>query len=174
MAPDFILRALARVLRYRIYVIAAYALLVPYAASLAMKIPTEEGIGRLIVPSDPEFQRKADMLPPDTHRPQFYAVAAPKEIPAPGVPLMGVHWIDVRSPELQGMFGKPEAYKPFTTTFLYGSWEGRFIFAEPMITRAYILSKKAATEPAVPPWRSSVGTSAGSRSEGGSCSYSRS
>jgi hypothetical protein len=102
-----------------------------------------------IVPSDPQFQKKADMLPPEAQRPPFYAVAAPPGAPAPGVPLMGVHWVDMRSPELQQMLGKPEAYRPFTTTFIYGSWAGRFTFVEPMITRAYILSKKTAADPAV-------------------------
>jgi len=102
-----------------------------------------------IVPSDPHYQRKADMLPADGLRPASYAVAAPPGAPAPGVPLMGVHWTDVRSPELQKVFGKPEAYRPFTTTFLYGSWEGRWTFLEPMITRAYILGKKTATDPAL-------------------------
>jgi hypothetical protein len=102
-----------------------------------------------IVPSDPEFQRKADMLPPEAQRAPFYAMAAPPGAPAPAVPLMGVHWIDVRSPELQKMFGKPEAWRPFTTTFIYGSWEGRFHFLEPMITRSYIMSKKGASNPEV-------------------------
>ena len=98
---------------------------------------------------DTEYQKKADALPPEAHRPPQYVVAAPPGAPAPGVPLMGVHWVDTRTPELQKVFGKPEAYKPFTTTFLYGSWNGRFTFLEPMITRAYIMSKKAATDPAV-------------------------
>ena len=102
-----------------------------------------------IVPSDPDFQKKADMLPAEAQRPEFYAMAAPPGAPAPGVPLMGVHWVDVRSPELQGMMGKPELYKPFTTTFIYGSWAGRFTFVEPMITRAYIMSKKTATDAAM-------------------------
>ena len=102
-----------------------------------------------IVPSDPDFQKKADMLPAESQRPPFYIMAAPPGAPAPAVPLMGVHWVDVRSPELQGMLGKPEAYKPFTTTFIYGSWEGRFTFLEPMITRAHIMAKKTATDPAV-------------------------
>ena len=109
----------------------------------------EQAARAAIVPSDPQFQQKADMLPPEAQRPPLYAVAAPPGQPAPGVPLMGVHWIDVRSPELQQMFGKPEAYKPFTTTFLYGSWQGKYHFWEPMITRAYIMAKKSATDPKV-------------------------
>ena len=98
---------------------------------------------------DAEYQAKADALPPEGERPPRYAVAAPPGAPAPGVPLMGVHWVDLRAPELQRAFGKPEAYRPFTTTFLYGSWEGEFTFLEPMITRAYILAKKSAAEAAV-------------------------
>jgi hypothetical protein len=61
------------------------------------------------------------------------------------VPRMGTHWVDVRTPELQALFGRPEAYVPFTTTFLHGSWDGQFIFDEPMITRAFIMQRKAAT-----------------------------
>ena len=102
-----------------------------------------------IVPSDSLFQKKAEMLPAESQRPQFYAMAAPPGAPAPAVPLMGVHWIDVRSPELQKMMGKPELYQPFTKTFIYGSWAGRFTFVEPMITRAHIMAKRTATDPAV-------------------------
>jgi hypothetical protein len=47
------------------------------------------------------------------------------------------------------MAGKPEAYKPFTKTYIYGSWNGEFVFAEPMITRAYLLEKRATDDPAV-------------------------
>lgn len=56
MKPDAIDRALSRVLHYRAVVIVLYALLVPVAALLAMRIPTEEGIERLIVPSDPDVR----------------------------------------------------------------------------------------------------------------------
>jgi hypothetical protein len=61
---------------------------------------------------------------------------------------MGTHWVDMRSPELQGMLGNPQGYRPFTTTFIYGSWDGDFIFAEPMITRAFIMGRKDAATPA--------------------------
>ena len=47
------------------------------------------------------------------------------------------------------MAGHPENAKPFTKTFIYGSWDGQFIFDEPMITRAYLMSKREATDPAV-------------------------
>ena len=102
-----------------------------------------------IVPTNPDFAQLAARLPADAERPPSYAVAAPPGTPpeAVAVPLMGVHWADMRSPELQPP-GSP-AHRPFTTTMLWGSWNGRFTFIEPMITRAYLMAKKTATDPAV-------------------------
>lgn len=67
---------------------------------------------------------------------------APQYVPGyyiqlPGiVPEMGVHWADVRSPELN-----PVTPATFTKTFIWGSYAGEFIFWEPMITRDYLLSE---------------------------------
>ncbi len=104
-----------------------------------------------IVPSDPEYEARANALPTGDYVPPFaMQLGPPGTTPAQvAVPMMGVHWVDVRSPELQGLLGKPEAYKPFTRTFLYGSWNGRFHFLEPMITRAHMLAKRASTDAAV-------------------------
>lgn len=105
-----------------------------------------------IVPTDTKYDTKAALFPAEAFRAPFYldgATAANAPAGAVAVPQMGLHWLDVRSPELQGMAGKPEAFKPFTKTFLYGSWNGEFIFDEPMITRAYLQAKKGATDPAV-------------------------
>ena len=106
-----------------------------------------------ILPSDPTYFQKAANLPPQSEWYPFHVDAGTLAGGVPQgavtVPLMGVHWLDVRSPELQQMAGNPGAWQPFTKTFIYGSWNGRFIFDEPMITRAYILSKKTATDPAV-------------------------
>lgn len=102
-----------------------------------------------IVPTDPQYAVKAASYPANEYRAPFYldgATAAQAPAAAVAVPMMGVHWLDVRSPELQRMTGHPEAYKPFTTTFLYGSWNGRFVFDEPMITRAYIMAKRDAAD----------------------------
>ena len=52
--------------------------------------------------------------------------------PGGGVPQMGSHWIDVTSPELNG--------QTFTQTFIYGSYDGKVTFYEPMITEAFILA----------------------------------
>lgn len=51
--------------------------------------------------------------------------------PVPGVPKMGKHWLDPTSPELGGG-------KTFTQTFIYGSYDGKINFLEPMITKAFI------------------------------------
>jgi hypothetical protein len=50
--------------------------------------------------------------------------------PTPGVPMMGRHWIDVTSPELNGA--------PFTQTFIYGSYDSKVVFYEPMITLQFL------------------------------------
>ena len=44
-----------RVVAARVPILAAYAVLVPLAAWLATRIPSEAGIGRLVVPSDPDY-----------------------------------------------------------------------------------------------------------------------
>jgi len=68
---------------------------------------------------------------------QFANYPASKYIPSlyipapPGVPQMGLHWADLTSPEFNG--------GTFTKTFIWGSYDGSFIFWEPMVTRAYLL-----------------------------------
>lgn len=49
-----------------------------------------------------------------------------------GVPTMGWHWVDPRSPEFNG--------QPFTSTYIYGYYGGRLTFVEPMVTRELLLS----------------------------------
>ncbi len=51
--------------------------------------------------------------------------------PGAGVPMMGRHWIDATSPELGGQV-------PFTQTFIHGSYDGKIIFLEPMITLDFL------------------------------------
>lgn len=53
---------------------------------------------------------------------------------ATSVPQMGAHYIDVTSPELNG--------KKFTETFLFGSFDGKVTFYEPMITLDFIKNTK--------------------------------
>lgn len=67
---------------------------------------------------------------------KFKNYPAPEYLPATyvnfggGVPKMGCHWLDVTSPELNGA--------PFTQTFIYGSYDGKVTFYEPMITLQFI------------------------------------
>lgn len=59
--------------------------------------------------------------------PMYYA-------PTPvGVPEMGWHWVDTRSPEFHG--------QRFTSTFIYGYYNSQLIFVEPMITREFLLAQ---------------------------------
>ena len=104
--------------------------------------PTERDA---IDPADPQFAAKAlasvtigaGGVPAD----QVPAGYVPPPGPATdnAVPSMGVHWIDPTSPEFGG--------QTFTRTFLYGDWNGRFIFAEPMVTRAFLLTRPDVTVP---------------------------
>jgi hypothetical protein len=104
-----------------------------------------------ISPEDPNFAAKAENLPAKEFIPPFAAPLAPPgmKLSQVAVPMMGVHWPDVRAPELQKILGKPEAYKPFTTTFLHGTWNGQVHFWEPMITHAFLVKKHATKDPAM-------------------------
>lgn len=66
---------------------------------------------------------KLNTDPPADYLPQHY-------IPGPPVPQMGKHFIDVTSPELNGL--------PFSQTFIYGAYDGKVTFYEPMITLAFL------------------------------------
>jgi hypothetical protein len=59
-------------------------------------------------------------------------------VPDSVIPRMGSHWVNPLSRELQG--------QTFTTTFLYGSYDGRLVFAEPMITKSFLETKTNVTE----------------------------
>jgi len=50
------------------------------------------------------------------------------------VPMMGLHWIDGSATALHG--------QSFASTFFWGSYDGQFIFIEPMITKSYIESTR--------------------------------
>ncbi len=73
----------------------------------------------------------------------FDTIAGAKPLPAGEMPAtyinaglvatMGTYWIDVTAPELNG--------QPFTETFIFGSFDGKMTFYEPMITKAFIEEK---------------------------------
>ena len=116
-----------------------------------------------IVPADPRYAEAAASYPAAEFRPPFYldaATAAGAPAWAVTVPQMGLHWFDVRAPELQAALGNPAGYQPFTRTFIKGSWDGQFIFDEPMITRAWLLTKRVSSREAAPEEIISVPTAA--------------
>ena len=82
-----------------------------------------------ILPNDPQFAAKAANFPGADLVPASY-VPPPGVPAASAIPQMGVHWTSMNSPELKG--------QPFTSTFIFGSWDGQFIFVEPMVTKAYL------------------------------------
>lgn len=82
---------------------------------------------QLAIPSYDEAPAKFDNLPSSEYIPALY-FRGPG-----GVPQMGVHWVDLLSPEFNG--------QPFTTTIIYGSYDGKVTFLEPMITSDVIQSR---------------------------------
>jgi hypothetical protein len=77
------------------------------------------------------------------------ASPAPEYLPAnhlgvDPVPAMGKHFVDITSPELD-----PVNPQPFTQTFIYGSYDGKVVFYEPMITLEF-LKKTSNFERSIP------------------------
>lgn len=85
---------------------------------LYMTTPAER---EAITDKDPGFMHKAERNPATRFIPAGYVVE-----PHP-VPAMGVHWADASTPEFHG--------KAFTHTLIYGAWDGRVTFIEPMIAK---------------------------------------
>jgi len=79
---------------------------------------------RLAIPPYQQDSSKFLRYPPAGYLPATYFT-----VPG-GVPEMGAHWVDATSPELNGQL--------FTQTFLYGTYDSKVTFYEPMITKAFI------------------------------------
>lgn len=84
---------------------------------------------QLAIPPYPVAPALFDAEPPAGFMPPLYL-----HLPG-GVPQMGVHWVDLLSPELHGA--------TFTSTFIYGSYNGKTTFYEPMVTLAVLQSGNA-------------------------------
>lgn len=86
-----------------------------------------------ISPADPEWEAKLAAQPPASSVPTGYA-------PTPGgVPRMGAHWIDTTDP----------TYAPgglFSEVLIYGFYDGRMGFVEPMLTEAFVSSRASVDE----------------------------
>ncbi len=85
-----------------------------------------------MVPSDPTFVTKAAMVPASGMVPANYQ-ADPQAIP-----MMGTHYTDATSAEFSG--------SPFTNTLVYGYYEGKMIFIEPMMTKAFVETRIETTK----------------------------
>lgn len=88
----------------------------------------------------PDFEARAARLPSAEELPAGYVSTHVLLNTTPAgmtVPRMGLHWVDPASPEL------PPQSKPFTTTFIVGTWDGQVVFDEPMITREFLLAHRA-------------------------------
>ena len=97
-----------------------------------------------IMPNAPDFEQRASRVPDAQFAPEGYVAAhVLMKAPAPAatIPMMGLHWIDGAAAELHG--------QTFTSTFIWGSFDGRFIFLEPMITKAHIESAKSSAGNAI-------------------------
>jgi hypothetical protein len=92
---------------------------------------TEEERGRITAKGDDLLRTKRE--PAAEFIPEGYIHAPNSEFAR-----MGSHWVNPLSRELQG--------QAFTTTFIYGSYDGSLIFAEPMITKSFLETKTNVTE----------------------------
>ena len=81
-------------------------------------------------PADPQFAERGVRAPAERYIPAGF-FSPPGNAP---VPMMGMHWLD----------GSDPTYAPggpsFTEVFLWGSYDGNVVFAEPMITKAFLES----------------------------------
>ncbi|MDB5021507.1 MAG: hypothetical protein JWQ28_2634 [Pedobacter sp.] len=83
---------------------------------------SKEEQNKIVIGPEMEILPSAEFVPTDYQ-------------PGPGgVPNMGKHWSDVTSKEFNG--------QPFDYTFIYGSYNGKFIFYEPMVTIAFLKLKQ--------------------------------
>ncbi|HET9504670.1 MAG TPA: DUF5602 domain-containing protein [Hymenobacter sp.] len=82
---------------------------------------------------------KGDIFPATAKLPTGYATP-PNVVPGRTIPMMGRHWTDPASPE----------YQPggsFSSTFIYGTYDGRVTFLEPMFTKAMLTTSVNFTAP---------------------------
>lgn len=123
-----------------------------------------------IDPSAPEYAARAASFPAAEELPAGYLSShVPMNLtPAQAaVPRMGLHWIDTNSPEL------PPRNQPFTGTFIVGSWDGKVIFDEPMVTREFILAQRGTPSKTIPVSPSRRYTPAGFYMSGYRVSYDK-
>lgn len=85
-----------------------------------------------------EDLERAHKAPDPSHMPADYVLP-----PGTEVPRMGAHAIDPGSAEFQ--------HQPFTQTFIYGFYDGKTIFTEPMITLEFLQTRPNTSTPVKQP-----------------------
>jgi hypothetical protein len=88
-----------------------------------------------IDPSDPDYAAKAERAPEPRYVPQGYVVPPGAPPAAQAVPGMGVHLVDGSDATLV-----PGSYD-FENIVINGTWDGRYTFVEPMVTREWLLTR---------------------------------
>lgn len=91
-----------------------------------------------IDPSKADFATRAAHLPDQKYVPRDY-VTPPGSPVENTVPNMGLHWLDATEGFVPGKYD-------FKQTLINGSWDGTYLFVEPMLTREWMLTKPAVQE----------------------------
>lgn len=87
-----------------------------------------------IDPGASDYAAQAAHLPDAKYVPRDYITPPGPLASQLAVPFMGVHWMDATAGMIPGIYD-------FTQTFINGSWDGNYTFMEPMMTRAWLLTK---------------------------------
>ncbi len=94
-----------------------------------------------IIAADPDYAAKAERAPESKYVPQGYVVPPGAPAAAQAVPGMGVHLIDFSDSSLtSGSYD-------FTQIIINGTWDSRYTFIEPMITREWLQSQPTFEQP---------------------------
>lgn len=88
---------------------------------------------RMAITAAGDDLKKAYTPMPKEFQPEGYVLG-----PDSAFPRMGAHWADPNSHEFHG--------HPFTKTFIYGNYDGKLIFFEPMVTLDYLRTKPNVVE----------------------------
>ncbi len=92
-----------------------------------------------IDPAASNYAANAAHLPEGQYMPRNYVTAPGALASQIAVPSMGVHWVDATDGMIPGVYD-------FTQTFINGSWNGEYTFMEPMMTRAWLLTRPTIRE----------------------------
>ncbi|MEJ7831211.1 MAG: DUF5602 domain-containing protein [Segetibacter sp.] len=89
---------------------------------------------QMLIPAPDATNQTLFAAPPDGYLPEDYTV------PFAAVPMMGRHWIDKTSP-VQPV----NSTEPFMQEFMWGTYNRKVAFLEPMIAKAFIDALKSGT-----------------------------